>query len=66
MAKGITLDMTEREAATLESALDDLLTALKWLDEENDPTTEKIRKLKAETHLLMEQIRNSFNVEKNL
>lgn len=66
MAKGITIEMTEREAATLETALDDLLAALKRLDEENDPTAERIKKLKAETHLLMEQIRNAFDVEKTL
>jgi hypothetical protein len=66
MAKGISIEMTEREAATLESALDDLLAALKRLDEENDPTAERIRMLKAETHLLMQQIRGSLDVEKTI
>ena len=50
------LDIPEVEAANIESALDNLLTALRRLDEEHEPRWEEIERLKAETHLMMDQL----------
>lgn len=66
MSKSITLEIPEEEAASLELALDDLLKALRRLDEEHDQRWEKINRLKAETQVMMQQIRSQLNVEENL
>jgi hypothetical protein len=66
MSKSIILEIPEAEAANLESALDQLLQALKRLDEGHEQRWEEVGRLKAETHVLMEQIRAGLNVEKTL
>lgn len=66
MSKSITLEIPEEEAASLELALDDLLKALRRLDEEHDQRWEKINRLKTETQVMMQQIRSQLNVEENL
>ena len=64
MGKGITLEIPEAEAANLEAGLDELLSELRKLDQQPDPTWEVIDRLKAETHLMIQQIRATLNVEK--
>lgn len=66
MSKSTILEIPEAEAANLESALDQLLNALRQLDEEHQARWEEIDRLKAETHLMMEEIRAGLNVEKTL
>jgi chromosome segregation ATPase len=66
MSKGITLEIPETEAADLELALDDLLKALRRLDDEHDERWERISRLKAETHAMMQQIRSQLHVEESL
>lgn len=66
MSKSFTLEIPEAEAASLELALDDLLNALRRLDEEHDQRWEKINRLKAETQAMMQQIRSQLDVEENL
>jgi len=56
MSKSIMLEISEAEAANLESALDQLLNALRRLDEEHQARWEEIDRLKTETHLMMRQI----------
>ena len=66
MSKSFTLEIPETEAANFESALDDLLKALRRLDEEHEQRWEKVARLKAETQLMMEQIEAQLHVEKDL
>jgi len=66
MSKSVILEIPEAEAANLETALDQLLNALRRLDGEHQARWEEIDRLKAETHLMMEQIRAALNVEKTL
>jgi hypothetical protein len=66
MNKSITLEISEAEAANLETSLDELLRALRRLDEEHEQRWEQIGYLRAETHVMMEQIQATLNVEKAL
>lgn len=62
MSKSITLEIQESDAAQLETALDNLLTVLRRLDAEGDERWQEINRLKAETHVMMEQINRTLNV----
>ncbi len=67
MSKTIALEIPEAEASTLESALDRALSALRNTNSElTDEREERISRLRAETHVLMEQIRSELHVEKTL
>jgi glutamate mutase epsilon subunit len=66
MSKSITLEISEAEAANLESSIDQLLKALRQLDEGHEQRWPEVERLKAETHVIMEQIRATLNVEKAL
>lgn len=66
MSKSITLEISEAEAASLESSLDELLKALRRLDEGHEQRWNEIDNLRAETHVMMDQIKATLNVEKAL
>lgn len=67
MSRNITLEIPEKEASSLESVLDEALTALRGIDdEESREREERIVRLRAETHVLMEQIRKELHVEETL
>jgi hypothetical protein len=66
MSKSVTLEIPAAEAANLEAALDELLGELRKLDQQPDPTWETINRLKAETHVIIDQVRARLNVEKSL
>ena len=64
MSKIITLEIPETEARSLEAALDQALIALRQLDADtNNGREERIALLRAETHVLMDQIRAMLHVE---
>ena len=64
MSKSITLEISEAEAASLESSLDELLKALRRLDDEHPQRWNEIDSLRAETHVMMDQIKATLNVGK--
>lgn len=66
MSKSITLEISEAEAASLESSLDELLKALRRLDEGYEQRWNEIDHLRVETHVMMDQIKATLNVEKAL
>lgn len=67
MSGSITLEIPEQEASSLESALDAALAALRVMDaEESHAREDRIVRLRAETHVLMEQIRRELHVEEAL
>ena len=67
MSRSITLEIPEKEASSLETALDEALAALRSIDdEESREREERIMRLCAETHVLMEQIRKELHVEETL
>lgn len=66
MSKSITLEISEAEAANLESSIDQLLNALRQLDEGHEQRWKEVERLKAERHAMMEQIKATLNVEKSL
>lgn len=67
MSGSITLEIPEQEVSSLESALDAALAALRGLDAEDSRAREdRIVRLRAETHVLMEQIRRELHVEETL
>jgi hypothetical protein len=67
MSKSIALEIPEAEVSALESALDRALSALRNTNSElTDERAERISRLRAETHVLMEQIRSELHVEENL
>lgn len=67
MSKTIPLEIPEAEASSLESALDRALSALRNVNSEvTDEREERISRLRAETHVLMEQIRTELHVEESL
>jgi hypothetical protein len=67
MSKTIALEIPEAEAASLESALDRALAALRNANgEASEEREERVSRLRAETHVLMEQIRAELHVEENL
>ena len=66
MSKSITLEISEAEAANLELSMDELLKALRRLDEGHEQRWKEVDHLKAETHMMMEQIRATLNVEETL
>lgn len=67
MSRSITLEIPEKEASSLETALDAALAALRRIDdEESHERDERVMRLRAETHVLMEQIRKELHVEKTL
>ena len=58
MSKTIAVEIPEAEASSLESALDRTLAALRSANgEATEEREERISRLRAETHVLMEQIR---------
>jgi len=67
MSKTIALEIPEAEASSLEAALDRALAALRNTNNAAcEEREEKISRLRAETHVLMEQIRTALHVEENL
>ena len=67
MSRSITLEIPGKEASSLETALDEALAALRSIDdEESREREERIMRLRAETHVLMEQIRKELHVEETL
>jgi hypothetical protein len=67
MSKSITVEIPEKVASSLEAVLDNALAALRGLDdEESRAREERIVHLRAETHVLMEQIRKELHVEETL
>jgi hypothetical protein len=67
MSKTIAFEIPEAEASSLESALDRALVALRNTNSEaTEEREEKISRLRAETHVLMEQIRTELHVEEDL
>jgi hypothetical protein len=67
MSRSITLEIPEKEVTSLEGALDNALTALRGIDDEESRAREgRISRLRAETQVLMEQIRNELHVEETV
>lgn len=68
MSKTIALEIPETEVSSMESALDRTLAALRQTNTEatDSRREERISRLRAETHVLMEQIRAELHVEENL
>ena len=67
MSRSFTLEIPEKEASSLETALDEALAALRRIDdEESRERDERVMRLRAETHVLMEQIRKELHVEETL
>ena len=67
MSKTVALEIPEAEVSSLESALDRALAALRGANgEDGEAREERISRLRAETHVLMEQIRAELHVEENL
>ena len=67
MSKTVAFEMSEAEAASLQSALDKALAALRSANGgAADEREERVARLRAETHVLMEQIRAELHVEENL
>ena len=67
MSRSITLEISEKDVSSLEAALDEALAALRSMDtEESGEREERIMRLRAETHVLMEQIRKELHVEETL
>ena len=67
MSRNITLDIPQKEASFLESALDEALAALRGIDdEESTEREERVMRLRAETHVLMEQIRKELHVKETI
>ncbi|HYH84907.1 MAG TPA: hypothetical protein VEX60_05445 [Pyrinomonadaceae bacterium] len=61
MSKTIALEIPEAEVSSLESALDKALAALRGANgEADDEREERISRLRAETHVLMQQIRTEL------
>jgi hypothetical protein len=57
MSKSVTLEIPAAEAAHLEAALDELLGELRKLDQQPDATWETINRLKAETRVIIDQLK---------
>jgi hypothetical protein len=67
MSKSITLEIPENMASSLEAVLDNALAALRGMDdEESREREERIVRLRAETLVLMGQIRKELHVEETL
>lgn len=67
MSKTIALGIPESEAKSFEAALDHALTALRQTNNQaSEEREERVSRLRAETHVLMEQIRVELHVEENL
>jgi hypothetical protein len=67
MSKTISLEIPEDEVPSFESALDRALAALRQANSEaSDEREERISNLRAETHVLMEQIRAELHVEETI
>lgn len=67
MSKTVALEIPEADVSSLESALDRALAALRSANgEAAEEREERISRLRAETHVLMEQIRAELHVEENL
>lgn len=67
MSKTIPLEIPEDEVPSFESALDRALAALRQANSEvTEERQERISNLRAETHVLMEQIRAELHVEETL
>jgi hypothetical protein len=67
MGKTVALEIPEAEASSLESALDRALAALRAANgDAAEEREERLARLRAETHVLMEQIRAELHVEESL
>lgn len=67
MSKTVALEIPEAEVSSLESALDRALAALRNANgEAAEEREERLARLRAETHVLMKQIRAELHVEENL
>jgi len=67
MSETITIEIPKDELPSLEAALDEALAALRKLDDESARARrERIRRLQAETRMLIDQIGKAPSVEKIL
>jgi hypothetical protein len=67
MSRSITLAIPEKEVSSFERALDEAIAELRGMEnDESREREERIVRLRAETHVLMEQIRKELHVEKSL
>jgi hypothetical protein len=67
MSRSITLEIPEADVSSLEAAIEQALEALRHMDDEaNEEREERITRLRAETHVLMEQIRAELYVEETV
>lgn len=67
MSRSIALEIGEKEVSSFEAALDKALEALRSIDDdESRERDERVVRLRAETHVLMEQIRQELHVEETI
>lgn len=67
MSRSIALKIGEKEVSSFEAALDKALEALRSIDDdESRERDERVVRLRAETHVLMEQIRQELHVEETI
>lgn len=67
MSRSITLEIPETEAVSIESALDEALVALRQMEADTGAEREdRVMRLRAETHVLLEQIRAQMHVEETV
>ncbi len=67
MSETITIEIPKDELPSLEAALDEALAALRKLDDDSARARrERIRRLQAETRMLIDQIGKAPSVEKIL
>ncbi len=67
MSETITIEIPKEELPSLEAALDEALAALRKLDDDSARARrERIRRLQAETRMLIDQIGKAPSVEKIL
>jgi hypothetical protein len=60
MSKSITLDLAEAEAARLDQLLDEMLATLRRSEETGAIRQARIEQLRAETHVLLDQIESQL------
>jgi hypothetical protein len=57
MSDSVSVEMTQAEAGRLERAIEEALVALRRLEEGEESRQQRIERLRAETQVLLEQIR---------
>jgi hypothetical protein len=65
MSKSITLDLAEAEAAHLDQLLDEVLATLRRSEETGAIRQARIEQLRAETHVLLDQIKAELDIQHN-